>query len=95
MRVTLPPGEDRDLRDETMGLSMRAVNARWDDTMLREQWDEFGDVFGYNAMEAAEDWWIKWGSLGSGSADRYVRDEAMDFGIKVTRTAVSEMVASH
>jgi salicylate hydroxylase len=93
MLVTLPPGEDQDLRNAGMNLSLQAVGA-WDDTMLREQWDEIGDVFGYNAMEAAEDWWIKWGSLGNGGPDHYVH-EPMDFGIKVTRTAVSEFVTSH
>ncbi|KAF5362108.1 hypothetical protein D9756_002530 [Leucocoprinus leucothites] len=62
MLVTLPPGEDRDRRDAGMSLSLR-TDTTWDDTMLREQWEEIGDVFGYNAHEAAEDWWMKWGAL--------------------------------
>jgi salicylate hydroxylase len=61
--VTLPPGEDRTMRDAAMKLSLDA-DADWDDTRLRAQWEEIGEVFGYNALEAAEDWWIKWGSIG-------------------------------
>lgn len=63
--VTLPPGDDRNQRDAAMKLSLNTnVDTDWDDTRLREQWEEIGEVFGYNAREAAEDWWMQWGVLG-------------------------------
>ena len=30
---------------------------------LREQWEEFCGVFGYNAFEEADTWWVEWGTL--------------------------------
>ncbi|KAF9005899.1 hypothetical protein BDQ17DRAFT_1303286 [Cyathus striatus] len=60
--VTLPPGEARDSRDAGMQLSLTEQD--WSDEQLREQWENIGEVFGYDAQEEAEDWWIKWGSLG-------------------------------
>ncbi|KAF9447713.1 FAD/NAD(P)-binding domain-containing protein, partial [Macrolepiota fuliginosa MF-IS2] len=88
MLVTLPPGEDREMRDAGMRLSLPAVETNWDDTKLREQWDEIGEVFGYNAREAAEDWWVKWGSLGSTAG--YPVHEPLDLIFEVTKVAVSE-----
>ncbi|KAF8892106.1 hypothetical protein BD779DRAFT_1670451 [Infundibulicybe gibba] len=61
--VTLPPGEHRDMRNAGMRLSLQAGDCEWDENQLRAQWDEIGEVFGYNAREAAEDWWVKWGTL--------------------------------
>ncbi|XP_006462114.1 hypothetical protein AGABI2DRAFT_206335 [Agaricus bisporus var. bisporus H97] len=96
MLVTLPPGEDRDLRNEGMKLSLKTVGDSWDDSMLREQWDEIGEVFGYNAIEAAEDWWIKWGALGNAGAQHYVHEAMQDFGVKITtKTAVTEPISSY
>lgn len=89
MLVTLPPGHDRDIRDAGMRLSLQAINTKWDDTKLREQWDEIGEVFGYNAREAAEDWWIKWGALGSAAFEYPVR-EPLGLVYRVTKVAVSE-----
>lgn len=63
--MTLPNGPDRDMRDAAMQYSLNAnPDPQWDDTKLREQYEEIGEVFGYNAREAAEDWWVKWGVLG-------------------------------
>ena len=37
---------------------------RPDDRELREQFQEIFEVWGYDARDAAEDWWIQWGVLG-------------------------------
>jgi len=84
--VTLPPGEDRAMRDAAMRLSLHA-DADWDDTRLRAQWEEIGEVFGYNALEAAEDWWIKWGSIGD-SAKVISFHEPMSWAHAVTKVDV-------
>lgn len=88
MLVTLPPGEDRDMRDAGFARSLQtSAETVWDDTMLREQWDEIGEVFGYNAHEAAEDWWVKWGALGRGE---HVHTP-LDLVFKVTEVAIAEV----
>ena len=73
---TLPPGEARDARDAAMRHSSTAdPDADWDDTSLREQYDTIGNIFGYNAIEAAEDWWLKWGILGDSTTPNHVTTE--------------------
>jgi len=42
---------------------MAAGHERWSEGQLREQWEEIAGVFGYNARDAAEDWWVNWGAL--------------------------------
>jgi len=59
--VTLPPGEVQLGRDAALRTSLQAKS--WDETELRDQWNEIGETFGYNAKEAAEDWWATWGTL--------------------------------
>jgi salicylate hydroxylase len=86
--VTLPPGEHRDMRDAGMRLSLITGREHWDDGQLREQWEEISDVFGYNAREAAEDWWIKWGSLGEHNKAVPVH-EPLDLRFEVTEVASS------
>ncbi|KAJ3564100.1 hypothetical protein NP233_g8513 [Leucocoprinus birnbaumii] len=87
MLVTLPPGEDREMRDAGMARSLQ-VDTTWDDSMLREQWEEIGEVFGYNATEAAEDWWIKWGVLGN-AVEQPIRPP-LELVFQVTEVAITE-----
>lgn len=61
--VWLPPGADREARNAYMKMSMKSGKEHWDDSELREQWEEIAGVFGYSARDAAEDWWVNWGSL--------------------------------
>lgn len=37
---------------------------RPDDKELRAQFQEIFEVWGYDARDAAEDWWVQWGVLG-------------------------------
>ena len=83
---TLPPGEARNGRDAAMRLSSTAnPDDDWDDTSLREQYDTIGTIFGYNAIEAAEDWWLKWGILGDTRPPNHV---TKDFFSKFAITKV-------
>jgi salicylate hydroxylase len=61
--VWMPPGPQRDARDQTLYAMMVEGHKGWDETSMRWQWDEICDVFGYNARDAAEDWWVMWGML--------------------------------
>ena len=79
------------MRDAGMRLSLMSGARHWDDNQLREQWEEISEVFGYNAREAAEDWWIKWGSLGQHNKDLPVH-EPLDLRFEVTEVASSTWV---
>ncbi|KAJ6473164.1 hypothetical protein C8R45DRAFT_1103744 [Mycena sanguinolenta] len=61
----MPPGEERDSRDALLRESLKTGIEHWDDGMLREQWEQIEVGFAYHMREAAEDWWMKWGSLGN------------------------------
>jgi len=61
--VTLPPGEARNQRNAHMKMAMAVGSERWDEGQLRQQWEEIASVFGYNARDAAEGWWVSWGAL--------------------------------
>lgn len=63
---TLPPGPARDERDAGFALSSANATLDWEDAgeeMLRGAWDEFRGSFGYEAYDAADDWWVDWGVL--------------------------------
>lgn len=63
---TLPPGLARDERDAGFALSSANATLDWEDAgedILRGAWDEFRGSFGYEAYDAADDWWIDWGVL--------------------------------
>jgi len=64
----LPPSPARDVRDE----ALRRVDddSDWDDAQMRQQFDGFYAALGYNAREAAEDWWMTWGLLRERSKGR-------------------------
>jgi salicylate hydroxylase len=86
--VTLPPGEARDQRNANMKMAMGVGNDRWDEGQLREQWEEIAGVFGYNARDAAEGWWVSWGAL----KERSQAMNPLDFKLEleVLRSPVQE-----
>lgn len=63
---------------------MRQANAesedRWDDSELASAWGDIGAVWGYNAIEAADDWWVQWGLL---------RERAMGMEVSMLGEALS------
>jgi len=74
------PGPDRDARNEDMRQNMNRGLVEWDDSMMQEQWDAISEVFCYNAMDEAANWWAGWGMLGEMAKQR-ARDH---MGISVT-----------
>ncbi|KAG2145125.1 hypothetical protein DEU56DRAFT_788922 [Suillus clintonianus] len=68
--VWVPPGPQRDARDQALYSMMVEGHKGWDETKMRWQWDEICEVFGYNARDAAEDWWVMWGMLRERSITR-------------------------
>lgn len=64
--MSLPAGPEARARDE----NVRRTNEEWHDGMLKEQYDEFSGIFGYDAGDAAEEWWVSWGRLREEARDR-------------------------
>ncbi|RDX51301.1 FAD/NAD(P)-binding domain-containing protein [Lentinus brumalis] len=55
--MALSPGPAADARDE----NIRRQLQEWDEGMLKASFEEIAEIFGYDAGDAAEEWWINWG----------------------------------
>lgn len=70
----LPNGPDQEERDN----AMRERHARGISVFgsgggkLTEQWDQLKELFGYNAEDEADDWWVKWGLLRERAKERSI-----------------------
>jgi len=75
--ITLPDGDIQAMRDA----SMRANHAAGQNVMdgdLQQMLDDFRMVFGYDATDDAEEWWMSWGRFRDSSGanlTRYVHVE--------------------
>jgi len=58
--MRLPPGPERDARNATMS----APRDDWDDGGLKNEFEGLVGLFGYDAEDAAEEWWVTWGRYG-------------------------------
>lgn len=70
MYLGLRAGEGKEERDTTMRAARLAAengadaNAEADDDgELDRQWGEMCEIWGYDARDDAEDWWVRWGLL--------------------------------
>ena len=79
------------MRNEHMKVSLQSTKAFWDDVKLRQQWDEFSEIFGYSAKEVAESWWVSWGVLEESSKD-LPAFEPLDLTFETTEVLNSIMV---
>ncbi|EGN94432.1 hypothetical protein SERLA73DRAFT_114656 [Serpula lacrymans var. lacrymans S7.3] len=62
--VCLPHGPEQRARDEGFRQARKRALLDWDEAdedFLRETWEEYIELFGFDAREAVEDWWTKWG----------------------------------
>jgi salicylate hydroxylase len=80
------PGPEREGRNKVMGENMNRGLDNWDDRMMQDQWDEISEVFCYNAMDAAADWWAGWGMLGE-MAKKRARDH-MEISVRVAPASI-------
>ncbi|KAI0090692.1 FAD/NAD(P)-binding domain-containing protein [Irpex rosettiformis] len=63
--MMLPPGPARDARDRILS----APKNEWDeDSATRKEFDGLAELFGYEAEDAAMQWWVDWG--------RYIHDRS-------------------
>ena len=73
----LPAGPERESREAKLKEStLGAADA--DESYLEREWEEFRAIFGYNAYEAADEWWVEWGSL-SERAQAGMENTCVDF----------------
>ena len=64
--LSLPPGPDRDRRDEGFRQSQTSQKLEWDEETedsLRGAWESYRIQLAYEAYDAADDWWIDWGVM--------------------------------
>lgn len=53
----LPPGPMRDARDA----NLPSADVDMDEGVLKRQLEDLMEIFGYNATDAAQEWWMDWG----------------------------------
>ncbi|KAI0339732.1 FAD/NAD(P)-binding domain-containing protein [Trametopsis cervina] len=61
----LPPGPERAQRDIDLGRCV--VPDEHDDGRARAEFENMVGVFGYDAYDAAEEWWMQWGRYKAGN----------------------------
>ncbi|TFK50180.1 FAD/NAD(P)-binding domain-containing protein [Heliocybe sulcata] len=63
--MTMPPGSMQEARDQSMTQKHEAgLNVLGSDADgATEQWEEIKEIFGYEAEDEADNWWVKWGLL--------------------------------
>ncbi|EGN99370.1 hypothetical protein SERLA73DRAFT_90724 [Serpula lacrymans var. lacrymans S7.3] len=60
---TLPKGEMQEARDNGMRAKYAAGQSVLGGGEAADQWESLKDLFGYDAEDQADDWWVKWGIL--------------------------------
>ncbi|KAG0705834.1 hypothetical protein DFH29DRAFT_872791 [Suillus ampliporus] len=72
----MPAGPHQEQRDQ----DMRAKTAQGDSVFgggeAAEQWEQLKELFGYDAEDEADDWWVKWGLLRERAKQRSLDMEA-------------------
>jgi salicylate hydroxylase len=76
-------------QEEAIGEEGNKASTGWDEGRLREEWERVGGMFGYEAKEAAEDWWVHWGTLRESSKEIRAFDP-LDLRVQVTRVTKIE-----
>jgi len=59
--LTLPPGPDRDARNQAFRFSLHPTDS--DNEALAQIWNGHISETNYDARDAAEEWWHNWGRL--------------------------------
>ncbi|RDB26397.1 6-hydroxynicotinate 3-monooxygenase [Hypsizygus marmoreus] len=64
--MTMPPGEHQEFRDQSMRAKRDAgigILQASEDIEESPEWTEVKEVFGYDAEDEADNWWVEWGLL--------------------------------
>jgi len=77
--VWLPPGPARDGRNAILAEGDRCENSDGEnEAVLAQEMEEYEEIMAYDAIEAAEEWWVEWGRFHSfAGAEDYDQDEGL------------------
>ncbi|KAI0092755.1 hypothetical protein BDY19DRAFT_925962 [Irpex rosettiformis] len=78
--VTLHPGPEKDTRDA----SFRQTRDKWDEGLLKAEFEGLFDLFGYDAYDAAEQWWVDWGRYNGKAVENDRRLSRLRFSFSAT-----------
>ena len=95
--IVMPPGPQRDARDEYMRMQKELGRSNWEDcseSYLLKSWEEFCGIFGYDAFDDADTWWVEWGVLHERAKTKEKSDEDHFKGIFTVQTAHSITTSS-
>lgn len=70
----LPPGPDRDARNA----DFRQSRSEWDEGILQREFEGISSLFGYEALDATEEWWVNWGRFNLKESGE---TEKIDYGL--------------
>lgn len=59
--TTLPPGPETDRRNTHFPTREDSMAFQEEEGLLRRQLEEYWEIFGYDATDAADEWWVQWG----------------------------------
>lgn len=81
--MCLPDGPAADARNEDVS---RTGLTDWDDGSLKAQFEAISSIFGYDAGDAAEEWWVSWGRFSETARARTDSLVGFDFSTVSTVT---------
>jgi len=64
--MTMPPGDHQEMRDNSMRAKRDAgigILQASDEHEESPEWVEIKEIFGYDAEDEANNWWVEWGLL--------------------------------
>ncbi|OCH96366.1 FAD/NAD(P)-binding domain-containing protein [Obba rivulosa] len=77
--VALPPGPYADARNADMHRQLDD----WDEGALKENFEAIAEIFGYDAGDAADEWWVDWGRFGNKHDDAGPGVHLVNFDVQV------------
>ncbi|KAI0924942.1 hypothetical protein AcW1_006902 [Taiwanofungus camphoratus] len=78
--VAMPPGPAQDARNTDMRMQ---TTDQWDEGTYKDNFDEMAEIFGYDATDAADEWWVNWGRF-SDTTRESPNIKHMSFGFTTT-----------
>ncbi|KAG6836368.1 hypothetical protein H0H93_008729 [Arthromyces matolae] len=85
MYMTMPPGQAQQQRDDTMRAKRDAgigILEASDDIEESPEWVEIKEVFGYDAEDDADNWWVQWGLLRERASGADVSYESLPIHVR-------------
>ena len=73
----LPPGPQQEERDREMRARTAEGESVFGSGEPAEQWEQLKELFGYDAEDEADDWWVKWGLLRERAKEKWLDAEKM------------------